>query len=85
MRARAPLACSATAAIMVALVAGCATSGDPKPATPQQRADTTPAQAELWAKLGYRLDWRGFPTWATSKCREDWFARSRWCSTPRAW
>ena len=52
----------AAAAALALLVSGCATSGDPKPSSPQQRADATPSQADLWAKLGYRLDWRGFPT-----------------------
>ena len=51
------------AAALVLLVSGCATSSaGPKPTTPQQRADSTPSQAEQWAKLGYRLEWRGFPT-----------------------
>lgn len=54
-------AAGAAAALML-LASGCATSADPKPTTPQQRADSTPSQAEQWSKLGYRLDWRGFPT-----------------------
>ena len=49
-------------ASLVALAAGCATSAQPKLTSPQQRADSTPSQADQWAKLGYRLDWRGFPT-----------------------
>lgn len=47
--------------LLALTAAGC---GDTKPmvTTPQQRADATPPQAEQWAKLGYRLEWRGFPT-----------------------
>ena len=30
--------------------------------TPKERADASPAQSDQFAKLGYRLDWRGFPT-----------------------
>ncbi len=52
----------AASAALAILISGCATSANPKPASPQQRADATPSQADLWAKLGYRLDWRGFPT-----------------------
>ena len=36
--------------------------GRGKAMTPQARADATPVQSDGFAKLGYRVEWRGFPT-----------------------
>jgi outer membrane protein assembly factor BamB len=41
--------------------AGCADDG-PRAVSAQERSNSTPTQAEQFAKLGYRLEWRGFPT-----------------------
>lgn len=53
----------ATLALAGGLLAGCESSS---PATvittPAERADAAPAQTDEFAKLGYRLEWRAFPT-----------------------
>jgi len=48
------LLCSAT-------LAGCGPSG-PESNSPDVRAAAVPVHTEEYAKLGYRIDWRGFPS-----------------------
>lgn len=43
--------------------AGCDSTGSKPPLpTPQERAAAVPMQTDEFAKLGYRIDWRGFST-----------------------
>lgn len=56
----------ATLALAGGLLAGCesdASAGGKGPVlAPAQRAEAAPAQTDEFAKLGYRLEWRAFPT-----------------------
>lgn len=40
---------------------GCSSAKKPG-LSPDERANATPMQADLYSKLGYRVEWRGFPT-----------------------
>jgi outer membrane protein assembly factor BamB len=44
-----------------AALAGCE-SGQTASASPEQRAAAVPVHTEQYTKLGYRIDWRGFPS-----------------------
>ncbi len=46
-------------------LAGCESDGGMQPTSPEARAATVPVHTEQYAKLGYRIDWRGFPTMFT--------------------
>ncbi len=56
---------SAALAIASGLITGCETtpaSGRNPALSPAQRAEAAPAQTDEFSKLGYRLEWRAFPT-----------------------
>ncbi len=45
------------------VASGCSTGAPPAaPTSPDERAKATPPQHDQFAALGYRVDWRGFPT-----------------------
>lgn len=46
----------------VSLLAGCEDNSEVAPLSVDQRAAAVPSQADEFAKLGYRVEWRGFPT-----------------------
>lgn len=48
-------------------LAGCETGQPVRATSPEERAATVPVHTEQYAKLGYRLDWRGFPTMFTGE------------------
>jgi outer membrane protein assembly factor BamB len=53
------------AAAVVALVigaGGCSTDSHAGAMSPEARAKATPVELDAYSKLGYRLEWRGFPT-----------------------
>lgn len=61
---RRPLPTATMAGLLLTLaaaLAGCE-SGQSAPASPEQRAAAVPVHTEQYAKLGYRIDWRGFPS-----------------------
>lgn len=41
---------------------GCAADSQPTPTSPEARAQAVPVHTDEYAKLGYRIEWRGFPT-----------------------
>ena len=43
-------------------LAGCESDQSMQPTSPDERAAAVPVHTEQYAKLGYRIDWRGFPT-----------------------
>ena len=56
---------AALAAMLLAMtggMTGCESAPKVEPSTPEARAATVPVHTEEYAKLGYRIDWRGFPT-----------------------
>lgn len=62
-----PARLAGVSALLAGMVLGACESTPfdrPSPAmvTPEARAAATPIQHEEYAKLGYRVDWRGFPT-----------------------
>lgn len=59
-----PAAARSALALLVLCIgcAGCESTSKPPLATPEQRAAAVPMQTEEFAKLGYRIDWRGFAT-----------------------
>jgi len=50
----------AAALLAASMLAGC--DSTPKSLSPEERAAAAPAQHEEYAKLGYRVEWRGFPS-----------------------
>ncbi|HMN40331.1 MAG TPA: PQQ-binding-like beta-propeller repeat protein [Phycisphaerales bacterium] len=61
---RRALTCAASLACAVGPLAGCSADGParPQPQSATERAKSTPILLDDYAKLGYRLEWRGFPT-----------------------
>jgi outer membrane protein assembly factor BamB len=56
--------CSLRLALLAAAVAGlsgCDSSGIGRNRTPEQRRSDFPIEAADWGKIGYRLDWVGYP------------------------
>jgi outer membrane protein assembly factor BamB len=43
-------------------IAGCESTQPARISSPEERAAAVPVHTEQYAKLGYRIDWRGFPT-----------------------
>ena len=65
-RSRARLFSPVAGAVLLSLVSvagGCETDGQPAAATsPEARAASVPVHTSEYATLGYRIEWRGFPT-----------------------
>lgn len=55
------LAAGSAALSCLAILGGCE-SGNSRALSAEQRAAATPVQHDDYAKLGYRVEWRGFPT-----------------------
>ncbi|MBX3402607.1 MAG: PQQ-binding-like beta-propeller repeat protein [Phycisphaeraceae bacterium] len=65
-RSRARLRPTVAGAVLLSLVSaagGCETDGQPAAAaSPEARAASVPVHTSEYATLGYRIEWRGFPT-----------------------
>lgn len=53
---------TASALVLAAGLAGCSSGSSARPTSAEARANATPVALDDYAKLGYRLEWRGFPT-----------------------